>query len=173
MLVLCRHHHVDKRNETHALRMTLPSPYIQYTCSMPGSPPRPSDWLPASAPAPVAAPQPSMRMSPSPLPSGPVAPAPTELTSRSSTDTLLAAMGARKEAMHIPSVPPGYGGEVPQRVVPISPQPRLPRSEEERMFTQLLIALMTPPKANDSTPRPSPSPFPPPRPTPSPLPPVC
>jgi hypothetical protein len=76
-------------------------------------------------------------------------------------------MGVRKEALHIASSRREPDSEVPQRVMPITPHPRLSKALEQQLFTQLLVALMS----NSSRPAPRPAtPVAPPR-SPAPAPP--
>jgi hypothetical protein len=49
-------------------------------------------------------------------------------------------MGVRKEAFHVASQREP-DSEVPQRVMPITPHPRLSKALEQQLFTQLLVAL--------------------------------
>ncbi|WIA08855.1 hypothetical protein OEZ85_008276 [Tetradesmus obliquus] len=73
-------------------------------------------------------------------------PAPVPPTSSSSSsanpyaETLLAAMGVRKEAFHVASLREP-DSDVPQRVMPLTPHPRLSKALEQQLFTQLLVAL--------------------------------
>lgn len=75
-------------------------------------------------------------------------------------DALLAAMGVRKEALHVASNPV-TDSDVPQRVMPVAPNPMLSKAYEQQLFTQLIVALTQGvPNATAQKPRAkSPAPF--------------